>query len=1242
MTERQSKKNNRTFQRKNNIFFAKTCIFTFFFVILRGRIIDTGQIPINTNRLTLNRNHMKKHFLKSFVLLAMLFSALSMSAKKYCHEPLTLNGGATIYLSCELISDGQYRITIEGENLAGLGGSFYNPGAVDLRTAVTTTTTTKIVCDIEAASAPTLYTPLYVLCPGEQNIGWPNDIDWTGTCGEGGEESDQTPDPEDPEVTDKWASLNWLGNGSGLPENTDKYKISQNCLQEVVNIQKPGWADEPGIYVVAPGAIESCSVNGAIQGGGMVLYLSSFTAKETEVTINYAGGSCTFWVYYADGTEGGSEGGEEPDPTPTPDPEETIITYTYFAPNWQEETNSSATYDANTGTITVDLKSQFNGQWQAQVKVKHDIDFSADKYYQFSAKFHANTAVGGVTIKVDDNNGMIFENASVNLPANEDYIYTSAAVKGVPGNNKIIVFDFGLAPTCQITISDIVIQEVESTTPDEPAEPEVVESNYCQNTLINGANSIDLTCEKVSVGNYRVIIEGDNLSNISSGTYLYKNKNNQGDGNFQLVSTITSSTATKIVCEFEAIDPEFYTPLYVMMPGEVNYGTISDVIWGTCPEAEEDDQAPTMTSAIVESYTHNSAVIAVVAEDNIGVAKYQIVDAGNSVDQTLTATDGKITLSGLASATTYNLTIYAIDKAGNKSAGLPVTAFTTDALVYCDFPTGNNGDANYGNPNGRCLLTLTKLGNTQIRITVKPNYANGAMNQIDYLYVISTGGTPYPAEEGADAATGYDELSVDITYASAPTTYAFTIQWSNPDWNGRWEINLNEILESNLCPLPTDEEAPVMVSASLVTGSETYNSAVLTVSATDNDEVANYHVIDATNGYDATIAPVGNQITLTGLTPSTSYNFTVTALDLAGNESENSKTVAVSTHKLEYCEWIIGSENRTDWADANRLCLLTISKITDKQLLVVAKPVSGASKLDFLQVQADGAPHQTVTSPAADELSIVLDFANTITEIPLFRILWSNEDVEENWMTDLKNVKASYLCPHIELGESVDLSKLDLSAGVTTDVKITRKFVTGSNKWNTLSLPFALTESEIDDVFGTAARVVELTGATKTTPTDIDLTVSSVANIVAGKPYLIQLPASYAPVVLENITLSNTVTAQETATANGLAKMVSVLTPIAFDDAAGGIRFFLNTNGKLSYRSTTNGMMNPYRAYFEFPHINDPATASQVRARVVFNENTETGVDNLITTDAPAKVIENGQLIIIRGGVKYNVQGQKL
>ena len=1241
---------------------------------------------------------MKKHFLKSFALLAMLFSVLSMSAAtKYCGEQVqTTIDNTSVSVGVTILKvDNSLRVSFDSEHIAGIrGGSTFQ--------------------------------------------GWGNGGIWAN-------EADAIANFKD----------GWTQNGTTWTKDFtfSQYPTSGTgkiyCLFDVVNAGTPAVA---GFLLTEVDLFATCSDTG--------------------------------------------EGGEDPEPTP-----ESIIESTYFAPGWQPETNSTATYNAETGAITVDLKSTFSERWQAQVKVKHDITFSADKYYQFSAKFHATEEIKNVMIKVDDN-AAIVEDGAVTLPANEDFVYTSSAAKGIAGNNKIIVFDFGYASPCQITISDISIVEVtppaiehpspapvptlpavqvfsiysnaytpavnrtmggwgQSTKEEEvqlaegdkafyytncnylgwelngtyditaypmlhmdvyvaeagsigftpiwggeaekayalqsgwnaieidlatdfaainlatinqlkwatmpatcyidnvyffndgttePVEPTPVESNYCQNTLTNGANSIDLTCEKVSVGNYRIIIEGSNLGqngmdNATSGSFIIvnneKTENTTKASQLKQYINTTLSTTSKVICEVPStVDPKFDGNLYIMMPGEVNFGPVSGVIWGTCPEAEEDTQAPTMTSATVESYTHNSAVIAVAAEDNVGVAKYQIVDAGNGVDQTLTATDGKIALSGLASATTYNLTIYAIDKAGNKSAGLAVAAFTTDALVYCDFPTGNNGDANFGNPDGRILVSLIKITPQNVRVVVKS--ADAAIKNLDLIYIEAAGANPHATTVGADAASSdLRVMSADISYPTIPAKYSFMIQWSNPDWNGRWQINLNDVLESNLCPLPTDDEAPVMVSASLVTGSETYNSAVLTVSATDNDEVANYHVVDAANNYNKTIAPVGNQITLTDLTPSTTYNFTVTALDLAGNESENSKTVAVSTHKLEYCEWIIGSENRIDWTDANRLCLLTISKITDKQLLVVAKPVSGANKLDFLQVQADGAPHQTVTSPAADELSIVLDFANTITEIPLFRILWSNEGVDLNWMTDLKNVKASYLCPHVELGESVDLSKLDLSAGVTTDVKITRKFVKGSGKWNTLSLPFGLDATDIATAFG-SAKVVELSDAKLVTSTDIDLTVSNVSEIIAGKPYLIQIPASYVPTLLEDVTLNNTVTAQETATANGLAKMVSVLTPIAFDDAAGGIRFFLNTNGKLSYRSTTNGIMNPYRAYFEFPHINDPATASQVRARVVFNENTETGVDNLITTDAPAKVIENGQLIIIRGGVKYNVQGQKL
>ena len=1125
---------------------------------------------------------MKKHFLKSFALLAMLFSALTMSAVSYCGETITATDGTTTaVLTCTQPTAGTYVMTISSTqtgfsglkapknyvNLDGTSQYLSNANSSTKHTCTWNATSKTLTIEFKCTNAPVMESSLYLNFSAQEKefdalqgqvFEWPTSceagseepeetgaIDWSsvewvagsdnkykvyheclsnvinvqqpgwaaekgiyvttpagisectvngaidgagmilylssftaketevtithglGTCtfwvyyadgtegGEGGEEPEPTPEPEEPGEIGAidWSSVEWVAGSD------NKYKVYHECLSNVINVQQPGWAAEKGIYVTTPAGISECTVNGAIDGAGMILYLSSFTAKETEVTITHGLGTCTFWVYYADGTEGGSEGGEEPDPTPTPDPEETIITYTYFAPNWTVDPTSSATYDANTGAITVDLKSQFNSQWQAQVKVKHDVAFSADKQYTLSCKFHATAAVGGVTIKMDDDKPVVYADQSVNLPANEDYIYTSAPSNGIAGNSQILVFDFGWAPPCQITISDILIQEVESTTPPaiehpspapvptlpaeqvfsiysnaytpavnrtmgywnqttqeqevqlaegdkafyytncnylgwelhskydmtaypmlhmdvyvaeagcsigftpiwggeaekayalqagwnpididltadfaainlatidqlkwanmpatcyidnvyffndgttEPVEPTPVESNYCQNTLTNGANSIDLTCEKVSVGNYRIIIEGSNLGqngmdNATSGSFIIVNNEKtenitKGSLLKQYINT-TLSTTSKVICEVPStVDPKFDGNLYIMMPGEVNYGTISDVIWGTCPEAEEDTQAPTMTSATVESYTHNSAVIAVVAEDNVGVAKYQIVDAGNSVDQTLTATDGKIALSGLASATTYNLTIYAIDKAGNKSAGLAVAAFTTDALVYCDFPTGNNGDANYGNPNGRCFITISKLTGNNLRVTVEKKAESA---NLDFLYVVAGGATPSPATMGENGKTegGEEVMSVDLNFATLTFPINIEIKWSVISEPGEFFVNCTGITESNLCQDLADKTAPEMIDASLA--NVNHNSAIINVSAIDNETIAQYRVTYNTTTID--ITPDNNQIIVEGLAQSTGYTFTIYAIDAAGNVSSNFKTVSATTTAL--------------------------------------------------------------------------------------------------------------------------------------------------------------------------------------------------------------------------------------------------------------------------------------------------------------------------------------------------------
>ena len=77
------------------------------------------------------------------------------------------------------------------------------------------------------------------------------------------------------------------------------YSYNDNTTVKVVSVQQPGFASEQGIYMTVPVAIESISINGvdsekyAIQGGGVVVYLSGLVKGENTINIKYAGGEAT-------------------------------------------------------------------------------------------------------------------------------------------------------------------------------------------------------------------------------------------------------------------------------------------------------------------------------------------------------------------------------------------------------------------------------------------------------------------------------------------------------------------------------------------------------------------------------------------------------------------------------------------------------------------------------------------------------------------------------------------------------------------------------------------------------------------------------------------------------------------------------------------------------------------------------------------------------------------------------------
>ena len=153
---------------------------------------------------------------------------------------------------------------------------------------------------------------------------------------------------------------------------------------------------------------------------------------------------------------------------------------------------------------------------------------------------------------------------------------------------------------------------------------------------------------------------------------------------------------------------------------------------------------------------------------------------------------------------------------------------------WCDTPTGHFGNPEEG-VNSRVLLTITKgeEPNT-VLLTLKPNAEAGNTVGLDYLYVTATNATPYPAVIGADGTEALGDLSVTLTFSEGTTQTDYMIQYSNPNWDGRWQIELKNVPVNAACGDDVECEltqAPTMTSATV--DSYTHNTVVLNVAGTD-------------------------------------------------------------------------------------------------------------------------------------------------------------------------------------------------------------------------------------------------------------------------------------------------------------------------------------------------------------------------------------------------------------------------
>ena len=205
-------------------------------------------------------------------------------------------------------------------------------------------------------------------------------------------------------------------------------------------------------------------------------------------------------------------------------------------------------------------------------------------------------------------------------------------------------------------------------------------------------------------------------------------------------------------------------------------------------------------------------------------------------------------------------------------------------------------------------------------------------------------------------------------------------------------------------------------------------------------------------------------------------------------------------------------------------------------------------------------------------------------------------------------------------GQSVRLAKVtDITPETYT------RTVTAGN-YGTICLPYASSSYS-------GAEFYEVSWLKEGTGLYLDQLAAG-TQLVAGKPYIFKATASEI-----TVTYTDEAVVAPVAGANGLT---GTFTDIATGDAALVDNYIIAQNQ--IWVAGAGNSLPANRAYINatlVPKTEQPKLAG--RRRVCMGENAATGLDNITNgEDTTIKVIENGQLVIIRNGEKFNAQGIKL
>lgn len=153
----------------------------------------------------------------------------------------------------------------------------------------------------------------------------------------------------------------------------------------------------------------------------------------------------------------------------------------------------------------------------------------------------------------------------------------------------------------------------------------------------------------------------------------------------------------------------------------------------------------------------------------------------------------------------------------------------------------------------------------------------------------NVGVTSYEVFRGTTSAGTTTGTSLTVTGLTPSTTFSFTVRARDAAGN---QSAASNTLSVTTPAAPADTQAPTVPGNLRVTGVTSTSVSLAWNASTDNVGVTAYNIFRGTTASGSTSA---TSFTVTGLTPSTSFTFTVRARDAAGNQSAASNSVTATT-----------------------------------------------------------------------------------------------------------------------------------------------------------------------------------------------------------------------------------------------------------------------------------------------------------------------------------------------------------